>query len=274
MDTQIQLNSTHPEKAIIDINKNDVSITGNKDTHRYAIDLFDHRNEHSQSLYSSADNTQGWTKFHTEGEMTLYKREKTTPDGRVIDPLRLFSRIDKVSAYEALFYFWDTKVRLEWEHTIQEVKILETLDPFTIVTYQTHKRVWPSSRRDSVYLSNLEKIDFKTDDPCYIDTWIVTNFSVEHDDAKLENIKDDDVRVFINICMMCQTFKIDKDKPVSRDNIYTKVIYIAQVDPGGWVPPVALRAVYKKEYPKFMRKFTKYMIGKVGKNKDVLVGPR
>jgi len=32
------------------------------------------------------------------------------------------------------------------------------------------------------------------------------------------------------------------------------------VNPGGWAPASALRAVYKREYPKFLKRFTGYVI--------------
>ena len=103
----------------------------------------------------------------------------------------------------------------------------------------------------------------KAKNPNYIDTFMVTNFSLEHEEAPINEInKNNMVRVFINICMICQTFKKDVTREATRDNIYTKVIYISQVDPGGWVPPAALRKVYSKEYPRFLKKFSKYVTEK------------
>ena len=31
------------------------------------------------------------------------------------------------------------------------------------------------------------------------------------------------------------------------------------VNPGGWAPASVLRAVYKREYPKFVKRFTQYV---------------
>lgn len=31
------------------------------------------------------------------------------------------------------------------------------------------------------------------------------------------------------------------------------------VNPGGWAPASVLRAVYKREYPKFLKRFTQYV---------------
>ena len=34
------------------------------------------------------------------------------------------------------------------------------------------------------------------------------------------------------------------------------------VNPGGWAPASVLRAVYKREYPRFLKRFTQYVIDK------------
>lgn len=44
---------------------------------------------------------------------------------------------------------------------------------------------------------------------------------------------------------------------------------ISAVNPGGWAPASVLRAVYKREYPRFLKKFTQYVKDKV-KNKPIL----
>lgn len=48
------------------------------------------------------------------------------------------------------------------------------------------QRVWPASQRDVLYLSAIRKIPaFSENDP---ETWIVCNFSVEHDSAPVSII--------------------------------------------------------------------------------------
>lgn len=42
------------------------------------------------------------------------------------------------------------------------------------------------------------------------------------------------------------------------------------VNPGGWAPASVLRAVYKREYPKFLKRFTQYVIDQC-KNKPILL---
>ncbi|RMC16430.1 hypothetical protein DUI87_06759 [Hirundo rustica rustica] len=69
------------------------------------------------------------------------------------------------------------------------------------------------------------------------------------------------VRAKINIAMICQTLVSppEGNKEISRDNILCKITYVANVNPGGWAPASVLRAVAKREYPKFLKRFTSYV---------------
>ena len=93
--------------------------------------------------------------------------------------------------------------------TIENFNLVETLSDNAVIVYQTHKvnlhlpkkkkklinnilqliwlplvvfqRVWPASQRDVLYLSAIRKIlATNENDP---DTWLVCNFSVDHDNA-------------------------------------------------------------------------------------------
>ncbi|TRZ01948.1 hypothetical protein DNTS_004036 [Danionella cerebrum] len=91
------------------------------------------------------------------------------------------------------------------------------------------------------------------------DTWLVCNFSVEHENAQPNNRC---VRAKINIAMICQTLVSppEADGEISRENITCKITYVANVNPGGWAPASVLRAVAKREYPKFLKRFTSYYV--------------
>lgn len=89
------------------------------------------------------------------------------------------------------------------------------------------------------------------------------------------------VRLFLTVCLVCQTF-VDPPKDgteINRDNLTCKItycsvgeyswllsviyffmIFMLSVNPGGWAPASVLRAVYKREYPKFLKRFTQYVI--------------
>uniref|UniRef100_A0A4W6C3L1 Ceramide transfer protein n=1 Tax=Lates calcarifer TaxID=8187 RepID=A0A4W6C3L1_LATCA len=185
----------------------------------------------------------------------VYRRE-VEENGIVLDPLKATHSVKGVTGHEVCHYFWDTAYRNDWETTIENFNVVETLSENAVIVYQTHKRVWPASQRDVLYLSAMRKILANNEnDP---DTWLVCNFSVDHDDAQQTNRC---VRAKINIAMICQTLVSppEGDKEISRDNILCKITYVANVNPGGWAPASVLRAVAKREYPKFLKRFTSYV---------------
>uniref|UniRef100_A0A8C5I9P1 Ceramide transfer protein n=1 Tax=Gouania willdenowi TaxID=441366 RepID=A0A8C5I9P1_GOUWI len=185
----------------------------------------------------------------------VYRRE-VEENGIVLDPLKATHAVKGVTGHEVCHYFWDTAVRMDWETTIENFNVVETLSDTAIIVYQTHKRVWPASQRDVLYLSAIRKIlATNENDP---DTWLVCNFSVDHDNAQPTNRC---VRAKINVAMICQTLVSppEGDKEINRDNILCKITYVANVNPGGWAPASVLRAVAKREYPKFLKRFTSYV---------------
>uniref|UniRef100_A0A669CYE1 Ceramide transfer protein n=2 Tax=Oreochromis TaxID=8139 RepID=A0A669CYE1_ORENI len=185
----------------------------------------------------------------------VYRRE-VEENGIVLDPLKATHAVKGVTGHEVCHYFWDTAVRLDWETTIENFHVVEKLSDNAIIVYQTHKRVWPASQRDVLYLSAIRMIPPRNENEP--DTWLVCNFSVDHDDAPPTNRC---VRAKINVAMICQTLVSppEGDKEISRDNIMCKINYIANVNPGGWAPASVLRAVAKREYPKFLKRFTSYV---------------
>uniref|UniRef100_A0A8C8IAV7 START domain-containing protein n=1 Tax=Oncorhynchus tshawytscha TaxID=74940 RepID=A0A8C8IAV7_ONCTS len=201
-----------------------------------------------------------WQLVVEEGEMKVYRRE-VEENGIVLDPLKATHSVKGVTGHEVCHYFWDTDVRNDWETTIENFNVVETLSENAVIVYQTHKRVWPASQRDVLYLSAMRKIlanNENNPDTWLVYTWLVCNFSVDHDNAKPTNRC---VRAKINIAMICQTLVSppEGDREISRDNITCKITYVANVNPGGWAPASVLRAVAKREYPKFLKRFTGYV---------------
>uniref|UniRef100_A0A671QT75 Collagen type IV alpha-3-binding protein-like n=1 Tax=Sinocyclocheilus anshuiensis TaxID=1608454 RepID=A0A671QT75_9TELE len=175
----------------------------------------------------------------------VYRRE-VEENGIVLDPLKATHCVKGVTGHEVCHYFWDTDVRNDWETTVENFNIVETLSDNAIIIYQTHKRVWPASQRDVLYLSAIRKIMANNEnDP---DTWLVCNFSVEHENAQVSLVS-------------MATADITASKKIfgSTTVILCKITYVANVNPGGWAPASVLRAVAKREYPKFLKRFTSYV---------------
>ena len=189
-----------------------------------------------------------WLAVHEDGEMKVYRRD-ADEGGVPCDRLKAFHFVPGLTARELLAYFFESKVRLEWEHTVDSFEVLEVLSADTLVMHNIHKRVWPSAQREGVILSHLARIDDST--------WCVSNMSVEHAGAPLQPNKY--VRLLANVFFMATSERTGAaDAPVTRQNVGARVVYLASVNPGGWAPAAAVQAISKREYPKFLRNFSKF----------------
>ncbi|XP_068608640.1 ceramide transfer protein-like isoform X2 [Brachionichthys hirsutus] len=223
--------------------------------HRFEAEVEEMVQSHMTYSLQDVGGDANWQLVVEEGEMKVYRRE-VEESGIVLDPLKATHAVKGVTGHEVCHYFWDTAYRNDWETTIENFNVVEALSESAVVVYQTHKRVWPASQRDVLYLSAMRKITASDEnDP---DTWLVCNFSVDHDKAQPSGRC---VRAKINIAMICQTLVSppEGDKEISRDNLLCKITYVANVNPGGWAPASVLRAVAKREYPKFLKRFTSYV---------------
>ena len=121
-----------------------------------------------------------WELFADEGEMKMYKREEEV-DGMVVDPLKALHSVTGVTAWELCHYFWSPDVRLEWEHTIDAMTVLEEVDS-TLIFHQVHKRVWPTAQRDAVFWSHMKQVPPSPEEAAegVVDCWLVTNKSTDH----------------------------------------------------------------------------------------------
>ncbi|XP_065334198.1 ceramide transfer protein isoform X1 [Cloeon dipterum] len=203
----------------------------------------------------------GWQLFAEDGEMRMYKREEEV-GGMVVDPLKAVHIVKGVTGHEMCHYFFSADVRMDWETTVEQMTVLESIAEDTQVFLQIHKRVWPAAQRDSLFWSHIRKVPNIRDEDGQ-DFWIVCNHSTEHQDFPVSVANSGKcVRLFLTVCLVCQTF-IDPPKDgtdITRDNLTCKITYCSVVNPGGWAPASVLRAVYKREYPKFLKRFTQYVI--------------
>ncbi|KAM9821035.1 ceramide transfer protein-like [Neosynchiropus ocellatus] len=226
-----------------------------RDVHRFSSEVEEMVQSHMTYSLQDVGGDANWQLVVEEGEMKVYRRE-VEENGIVLDPLKATHSVKGVTGREVCHYFWDTAYRNDWETTIENFSVVEALSDNAVIIYQTHKRVWPASQRDVLYLSAMRKM--AADNESDPDTWLVCNFSVDHDEAQPSNRC---VRAKINIAMICQTLVSppEGDREISRDNLLCKITYVANVNPGGWAPASVLRAVAKREYPKFLKRFTSYV---------------
>ncbi|KAH0540735.1 ceramide transfer protein isoform X1 [Cotesia glomerata] len=209
----------------------------------------------------------GWQLFAEDGDMRMYRREEEA-DGLVVDPLKACHVVKGVTAREVCQIFFSPEYRSGWETTLEDMTIAETISNDTLVFLQTHKRIWPASQRDALFWSHIRSVP-DDQDPDASDLWIVCNHSTEHPQYPPNSNKC--VRVYLTVCIVCQTFVDPPKDPnkISRDDITCKITYCSVVNPGGWAPASVLRAVYKREYPKFLKRFTSFCIEQC-KDKPIL----
>jgi len=87
-----------------------------------------------------------------------------------------------ISANEVINFFFDKETRLEWEGTLESVDLIETLTEDTMIFHQLHKRVWPSTQRETLFCSHLCTLPNAPHPENMVGhTWMVCNFSTDHD---------------------------------------------------------------------------------------------
>ncbi|KAI6195317.1 Collagen type IV alpha-3-binding protein [Aphelenchoides besseyi] len=204
-----------------------------------------------------------WELFVRDGDMRMYKMEKEI-DGIMIDPLKALHSVKGVTAREFIDIFFDPNLKQEWDDTLTRCSLVDRLSDNTVVIHQIHKKVWPAAQRESLFWSTREQISRDKLDSNAHSGFIVCNHDCEREDVPLTDPSC--VRVRLKIAMVCETIIETSNKPLDqleRSDVRCKIIYVAQVHPGGWLPSAALRQVYKREYPKFLRQFSAYVQKKV-----------
>ncbi|CAG9795609.1 unnamed protein product [Diatraea saccharalis] len=202
--------------------------------------------EQIQAAFEGVGGEIGWQLFAEEGDMRMYRREMEV-DGMVMDPLKAMHKVRGVSAREMCHYFFNPRYRYEWETTLETMTIVEEISSDAMVFHQTFKRIWPASQRDALFWSHVRADG---------DTYAVTNHSTTNNDYPANTGAC--IRLFVTVCLACRTSCPAGERP-TRDNITTSIAYCSTVNPGGWAPAGVLRAVYKREYPKFLKRFTSYV---------------
>ncbi|CAG5029501.1 unnamed protein product [Parnassius apollo] len=204
--------------------------------------------EQIQAAFEEVGGENGWQLFAEEGDMRMYRREVEV-DGMVMDPLKAMHKVRGVSAREMCHYFFNPRYRYEWETTLETMTIVEQVSADALVFHQTFKRIWPASQRDALFWSHVRASRGNT--------YAVTNHSTSNPDYPPN--AGACIRLFVTVCLACRSSWPAGEQP-SRDNITTSIAYCSTVNPGGWAPAGVLRAVYKREYPKFLKRFTSYVV--------------
>jgi collagen type IV alpha-3-binding protein len=225
-------------------------------THRLTPLVGEKISQYARYLFEVVDTN--WSVVHEDGDMKVYRRE-VEEGGVVVDPLKSFYTSSGVSGREITSYFFEYDTRLEWEQTIESATIVETLAEDTIVFHQLHKRIWPSTQRETVFCSHICTLPNAPREENQIGhTWMVGNFSIDHPkvpgSSKL-------IRATFQCGLVCQTVanqpvEAGMEAQLRREDISCKMLYATNVNPGGWAPPSVVRTIGKREITKFLKKFS------------------
>ncbi|KAL7667982.1 hypothetical protein ACOME3_008703 [Neoechinorhynchus agilis] len=216
--------------------------------------------EHIQVDRQDRENLEGWNCIHTEGQMKVYRREMEV-NGRTLDPLKMEHIVHGVSGYEMCWHFWSPDCRQDWDGTLESLTVVDRIGENNVICYQMHRRVWPSVQRDACILSHISSFQDSHLKPLMDgyskhSTWIVVNQSVDHPDAPDESTGTT-VRVNADIALTCETFV--RGNGETREDVSTRITYVASINPGGWAPASVVRTLAKREFPKFLSNFTAYV---------------
>ena len=111
----------------------------------------------------------------------MYRRELEV-DNVVVDPLRASYTVPGITALEMVKCFYSKDTRLSWDGMVETVDVVETLTDDTIIFHQLHKRVWPSTQRETLYCSHMCTLtNAPRPDNMVGHTMMVCNFSLDHD---------------------------------------------------------------------------------------------
>ncbi|ETN73054.1 START domain protein [Necator americanus] len=168
-----------------------------------------------------------WTLFAEDGAMKMYTREETVDGGLPVDPLKAVHQVQGVTALEYMHYFYDDKYKMDWDHTLNGMSVVERISPDTMVLHQKHKTVWPAAPRESLFISHIRRVDDLKREGAH-DLYIVCNKDISRADVPVTSSSG--VRVGLTVSMICETV-ITNGKPtgkLSRDDILCNVIYVSQ----------------------------------------------
>ncbi|CAH8824141.1 unnamed protein product [Trichobilharzia szidati] len=120
----------------------------------------------------------------------------------------------------------------------------------------------------------------KINDDKVLDGWMVINMSTDYLSDKIQPSPSPTVRLGLEVVLFCRTElitnnnndnnnkynngsmmpnDIDDLSKLTRDQIQTRLVYMANINPGGWVPAAGLRSLARREYPRFLKRFSAYV---------------
>lgn len=114
--------------------------------------------------------------------MRMYTRQIEDEGGVPVDPLKAIHAVDGVTALEFMHYFYDARYKMQWDHTLEAMSVVEHISPDSVVLHQKHKTVWPAAPRESLFVSHIRRVDEHKRDGAH-DLYIVCNRDIQRADV-------------------------------------------------------------------------------------------
>ncbi|EPB68611.1 hypothetical protein ANCCEY_12296 [Ancylostoma ceylanicum] len=126
-----------------------------------------------------------------------------------------------------MHYFYDDKYKMDWDHTLNGMNVVERISRDTMVLHQKHKTVWPAAPRESLFVSHIRRVDDLKNESAH-DLYIVCNKDVSRTDVPVTSSSG--VRVGLTVSMICETVIKNGKAPseLCRDDVLCNIIYVSQ----------------------------------------------
>ncbi|CAH8429789.1 unnamed protein product [Schistosoma mattheei] len=122
--------------------------------------------------------------------------------------------------------------------------------------------------------SNNSKHSSKNNNSNILDGWMVVNMSTNYLSEKIPPSSSPTIRLGLEVVLFCRTELLSNTSSssssemslssndlskLSRNQLCTRLVYMANINPGGWVPAAGLRSLAQREYPRFLKRFSTYV---------------
>jgi hypothetical protein len=116
--------------------------------------------------------------------------------------------------------------------TVEQMTVIETIADDTLVFLQVHKRIWPTTQRDSLFWSHMRQVPDRNDRDGH-DIWIVCNHSTENPDFPVSSVSQSVLLLACNVnnlsyfrhrCMSCREYRTWTSQCYPESEHYT--IYV------------------------------------------------
>eukprot|EP01104_Vermistella_antarctica_P005978 TRINITY_DN16714_c0_g1_i1.p1 TRINITY_DN16714_c0_g1~~TRINITY_DN16714_c0_g1_i1.p1 ORF type:complete len:260 (+),score=70.89 TRINITY_DN16714_c0_g1_i1:101-781(+) len=195
-------------------------------------------NESYDLFKAEANNSEGWTEcYKAEGTQVWQKKNKKSAI-QVVKVSTVYADVSPTLLYCVLH---DSTYRKTWDTNMLEGTLIDTIGPNDEVTYYAAKCPTGIANRDFLNQRYWRVEEDKGE-------WIIRNHAVEHPDCP-------DKKGFVRGESIMTGYIVTKEGDGS------KLIYLSQADPKGWIPSWVINMLTSKLAPRVIDSMHKAALG-------------